>query len=71
MAGYEVRKVHECEFCDRQEESLGVTAEPGAAEALAEADAGARLSWRRFDGGFPLWADGDDGVWVYYIHERA
>jgi len=71
VAGYDVRKVHECEFCDRQDEWLGAAEGLSAAEALAEADAGGPLSWRRFDGGFPLSADGDDGVWIYYIHEQG
>ncbi|MBF6357747.1 hypothetical protein IU449_24920 [Nocardia higoensis] len=71
MAGYDVRKVHECEFCDRQDERLGEAVELGAAEALAEADAGGPLAWRRFAGGFPLSAESDDGVWVYYIHETG
>lgn len=71
MAGYDVRKVHECEFCDRQDERLGEAVELGAAEALAEADAGGPLAWRRFAGGFPLSVESDDGVWVYYIHETG
>ncbi|WP_040794955.1 hypothetical protein [Nocardia higoensis] len=70
-AGYDVRKVHECEFCDRQEERLGVAGELRAAKGLAEADAGGALSWKRFGGGFPLSAEDDEGVWVYYIHERG
>ncbi|MEU0501154.1 hypothetical protein [Nocardia sp. NPDC005998] len=70
MNVYEVRKVHSCEFCGTEDETLTTRTTLDEAKTAAEHDAGLALTWEvSADGRGPLWADREDGVYRYYIYQ--
>lgn len=73
MIAYEVRKVHSCEFCGTDDQTLTTRTSVDEAKAAAEHDAGLALGWQWAtpDVEYPLWADRKDGVYRYYIYERT
>jgi hypothetical protein len=73
VPGYEVRRVHDCEFCGTETEILGAYDSLAEAKAATERFAGRRLSWNRAGPAveWPIWADPEDGVFRYYIEQRA
>ncbi|MFI6865637.1 hypothetical protein [Nocardia sp. NPDC050406] len=73
MTRYRLRKVHSCEHCGTEEQSLDTHATVDDARAAAAADAHRPLTWDRFsvDDPWPLVADPEDGVWSYMIDRVA
>ncbi|MEV0342147.1 hypothetical protein AB0H49_24275 [Nocardia sp. NPDC050713] len=70
---YEVGKVHSCEFCGTEEQTIGSRAALADAQSLAEQDAHRPLEWQRVLAAepWPLRADPEDGHFEYVIHRRA
>ncbi|WP_433205729.1 hypothetical protein ACQP1G_18550 [Nocardia sp. CA-107356] len=72
MNVYEVRKVHSCEFCGTEDETLTTRTTLDDAKTAAEHDAGLALAWEGIaDDECPLWADREDGVYRYYIYQQS
>lgn len=74
MTTYTLRKVHTCEFCGTEQESLGDDYPTlDAAQAAAATDAAQPLTWKSADtpAASPLWSDTDDSTWRYYIESDS
>ncbi|WP_433678523.1 hypothetical protein [Nocardia sp. CA-119907] len=72
MIAYEVRRVHSCEFCGTDDQTLATHNSVDLAKSTAEQDAGLALDWEWStpDREWPLCADPGDGVYRYYIYPR-